>query len=153
MKLTNYHKQAIIKSIMDAVPKPNMPTADEIRTAFVSSMSVPARRLYKTHPKALRTHYIPCWMVADGVGFTAIVGDSDVNAVVAGLKEATIAHEALQRKVAAAVNSCNTRKQLVDRYPEFARFAPAEYGTTPNLPAVANLIVDLKAAGWVCQPL
>lgn len=58
------------------------------------------------------------------------------------------ARNELSAKVRAAVHSCSTSKQFLDRLPEFAKYLPKEAARTPNLPAIANLTADLVKAGW-----
>lgn len=55
----------------------------------------------------------------------------------------------LKSKLTTVIEGCRTLKQAKERLPEFAKYLPAERGTsgTSNLP-VANLVADLTAAGW-----
>lgn len=52
----------------------------------------------------------------------------------------------IKAEIRQAVNSCNTDKQLLARYPEFAKYLPTQ-NETSNLPTVP-IIEHLKAAGW-----
>ena len=52
----------------------------------------------------------------------------------------------LRREIKSAVYSCTTEKQLVERYPEFAKYLP-KVAETVNLPTVP-IVEHLKAAGW-----
>lgn len=49
-------------------------------------------------------------------------------------------------EITKALNSCNTDKQLLARYPEFAKSLPTQ-NEISNLPTVP-IIEHLKAAGW-----
>ena len=148
MKLTNYHKQVIVRSIVQNLPKLIHPTAEQIQAATERAMKPAVRRLYKTHPEALKAVYIRGWDYQWVTSAEIVCGDVDLGAVTKPYTDARAARDALVTKISVAVNSCNTRKQLVDRYPEFAGYAPAEGGVTPNLPAVVGLITELKEAGW-----
>lgn len=56
---------------------------------------------------------------------------------------------ALRSKLEAAIAGCSTVKSAHKLLPEFAKYLPSlEASTTPNLPAVANIVADLSKAGW-----
>lgn len=56
---------------------------------------------------------------------------------------------ALRSKLTAAIAGCSTVKSAHKLLPEFAKYLPSlEASTTPNLPAVANIVADLSKAGW-----
>lgn len=52
----------------------------------------------------------------------------------------------IKAEIRQAVNSCNTDKQLLARYPEFAKYLPTqnEISNLPTMPVIDHL----KAAGW-----
>lgn len=52
----------------------------------------------------------------------------------------------IEAEIRQAINSCNTDKQLLARYPEFAKYLPTQKELS-NLPTVP-IIEHLKAAGW-----
>lgn len=52
----------------------------------------------------------------------------------------------IKAEIRQAINSCNTDKQLISRYPEFAKYLPTQ-NEISNLPTVP-IIEHLKAAGW-----
>lgn len=52
----------------------------------------------------------------------------------------------IKNEIRQAINSCNTDKQLLARYPEFAKYLPTQ-NEISNLPTVP-IIEHLKAAGW-----
>lgn len=58
------------------------------------------------------------------------------------------AHEELASMLRGAANGCNTTKQLAEALPAFAKYLPAENGTTPNLPALTGIVDKFVAAGW-----
>jgi hypothetical protein len=57
----------------------------------------------------------------------------------------------LREKLTASINACTTRKIALERMPEFEKYLPVDPEVGGNgryLPAIANLVTDLAAAGW-----
>ena len=59
---------------------------------------------------------------------------------------------ALETKLKASAQACQTRAQLAKALPEFEKYLPIEAGNNKCLPALANLMSDFMAAGWPKQP-
>lgn len=58
----------------------------------------------------------------------------------------------LQEKIEGIAASCTTRKQLLQALPEFEQYLPEETAASSrSVPALANLLADLTAAGWPKQ--
>ena len=58
------------------------------------------------------------------------------------------ARDALKAKLHGVVHGCNTLKQLKEALPEFEKYMPEENEpASKNLPALANIVADFKAAG------
>ena len=58
----------------------------------------------------------------------------------------------LQEKMEGIAASCTTRKQLLEALPEFEQYLPEEIAASSrSVPALANLLADLTAAGWPKQ--
>lgn len=58
----------------------------------------------------------------------------------------------LQEKIEGIAASCATRKQLLEALPEFEKYLPAQTAASSrSVPALANLLADLTAAGWPKQ--
>ena len=56
--------------------------------------------------------------------------------------------DALEAKLRGVVHGCNTLKQLKEALPEFEKYMPEEnQPASQNLPALANIVADFKAAG------
>ena len=56
--------------------------------------------------------------------------------------------KALESKLSSIVSGCNTLKQLKEALPEFEKYMPEEnQPASQNLPALANIVADFKAAG------
>lgn len=149
MKLTKYEKEAIVRAIMQDVPtKPDTVLKAEIQAAFVAGMSAPVLKLYKTHPKALKTESVSSWDSPWAYRADFIVGDAKVAEVMKPFKAQKEARDDAQSKLSAAVGGCNTLAQLKKLLPEFISYFPSETEPTKNLPAVANMVADLSKLGW-----
>lgn len=147
MKLATYHKEAIVRSIMNDLPNQDQSlVAKKLQEAIYRDMSPECKRLYNKNPKALRS--VQVYDVFSDYSRQMVVGDADVDTVKSPFMQAAAERKALYGKVKAAVNACSTRKQFIDRYPEFSKYAPGEHGTCSTLPAVANLVSELVKHGW-----
>ena len=152
MKLDKYTKQAIVKAIMNDVPKPDKDKRRaDLQAAIVKAMSPDVRKVYKTKPNALCKHYFgnilsTGWGTAD-----MIAGDVDEKTLKELAKpyeaEDTARYEA-ECKLKGAIEACSTLKQLNERLPEFKKYFPTEQQPTKNLPALANVVADLSRLGW-----
>jgi hypothetical protein len=149
MKITKYEKEAIIRAIMQDVPRtPDNVLREEIQNALVQGMSAPIQELYKTHPKALRTDFVSSWDSGLSYRVEFVVGDAKVEKVVKPFVDKKQERDAAQTKLSAIVNGCNTLAQLKKMLPEFISYFPTETEPTKNLPAVANMVADLSKLGW-----
>ena len=149
MRITQYDKEAIIRNIMNDVPEAKTKlTKDEVQDMMCGGMSPPVRKLYKTHPKALANNYFSGYSWDLDMHGQFITGDADVNKIFEPFKAKKDARDAVKAKVTAAIKSCTTLKQLLDRFPEFTKYYPTKEEPTKNLPAVIDLAKDLKALGW-----
>jgi len=149
MKLTTYTKQAIVSSILNDLPTIDTPKEKvKMQEALVKAMSPEARKLYKTHPKALLNQHISGYHYGLDMHCMFICGDADVHDVLKPWRDAQDLRNLAKSKLASAVNSCSTLKQLSDRMPEFARYYPTEAQPTKNLPALIDVAADLCKLGW-----
>lgn len=152
MKLTTYHKKAIVRSIMADLPDMKMDERNKRAQKLVAAaMSPEVKRLYNKHPTAVATQWVTSSLFAITTNNLRAgnLTQSEVEKALAPMKAEADAYRALKERVEAAVAACSTRKAFIDRYPEFSKYAPGELGGfTPNLPAVANLVADLVKAGW-----
>ena len=154
MKINKYDKQAIVKAIMNDVPKPDKTKRRAaIQDAVVKAMSPVVRKVFKECPGALRNEYVGdltydnTWASRE-----VIVGDVTAEVLEAILKpyrEEDDARHNAETKLRNAIESCTTRKALMDRLPEFEKYFPAESAPmSKNLPALANVVSDLSKLGW-----
>jgi hypothetical protein len=145
MKLTQYQKDAMVRSIWAEVPTQTVEQLkDEIQKAAVKAMSVPCRNLYKKSPLAIRTHRT---YDVHATTISFVCGDADVTAVLQPFKDVAAARHAANVKLKAAIQACSTRKQFIDRFPEFSTHAPSEHAACDTLPAVSNVVADLVKLG------
>jgi len=149
MKLTKYEKEAVIRAIMQDVPrKPDNILKAEIQAAMLKAMSAPVQKLYKTHPKAIRIESISSWDSGMGYRVDFVVGDADTKSVMVPFIANKKERDDAQNKLSAIVNGCSTLAQLKKLLPEFIAYFPTETEPTKNLPAVANMVADLSKLGW-----
>lgn len=149
MKLTKYHKAAIVNSVLNDMPAPNRNALrEQAQLGLVSAMSPAVQSIYAINPKALAKESFYS-EYGFGYGIVLIVGDADTKTVLKPYVEAEAARTNVKEKLESALAGINTRNQFVNTFPEFSHYAPDEPGVTSNLPAVANLIADLVKAGWV----
>lgn len=148
MKLNQYHKDAIIRAITNDIPrKTDEQIQAAVQAALVKGMSVACRNLYKKNPKALMTKYISGTLSCRN--FEVVSGDANVTECLKPFSYEYIAFEKVERSLKAAINGCTTRKQFVDRFPEFGNYAPHEEGVCKTTPTIANVVADLVKLGFV----
>lgn len=146
MKLTKQTKTAIVRAILADIKKPDhIMVVKEMQDALHAAMSKPVKRI---PPSALRTHYCHHGDYQINCGVTLVCGDADAVAVLAPWREKRSQYDAMHVKLEAAFEGINTRKQFVETFPEFIKYAPEESGKCPTLPAVANVVSDLVKLGW-----
>lgn len=149
MKLTKYEKEAIVRAIMQDVPtKSDTVLTAEIQAALFAEMSAPVKKLYKTHPKAIKTERLPGYDLGLSYGTHFVVGDADVGKATRPFAKQQEDRNTAHRKLSGAVMGCNTLAQLKKLLPEFISYFPSETEPTKNLPAVANMVADLSKLGW-----
>lgn len=149
MKLTKYEKESIVRAIMQDVPAPTEEALKkEMQEAFIQGMSAPIKKLYKTHPKALKTTRVSSWDSELSYGVDFISGDADYELVIAPFSARKQKRDDTRTKLHGAVMACNTLAQLNKLLPEFSAYFPTEAAPTKNLPAVANMVADLTLLGW-----
>lgn len=154
MKLNTYEKEAIVRSIMNDLPQIDYTKRKaDAQAAVVKVMSTAARKLYRECPKALRAQHVADLFGTEGSYYSRylVVGDVDsktVDAILQIYHDEDAARCKASNDLSAAVRACNTRKQFVDRFPEFEKYAPSEPGKSSNLPALANVVAGLVKLGW-----
>lgn len=149
MKLNTYTKDAIIRAIMNDVPKPDQAKAKaDIQAAAVKAMSPLVRKVYKEQSAALRTHRISSWDLDFDYSFDIVCGDVNMDPIMKPYVEARDQRRKARSQLEGAVRACSTLKQLEATLPEFKKYYPTEAQPTKNLPALANVVADLSKLGW-----
>jgi hypothetical protein len=153
MKITKYDRLSIVKAIMADVPKPDKnKRRNDIQAAIVKAMNPAVRKVFKDFPGALRTNLVGEFVCNDRYDSRyLIVGDVDekvLEEIFKPYREEDTARHNAQAKLYDAIDSCTTRKALMDRLPEFEKYFPTEAAPTKNLPALANVVADLSKLGW-----
>ena len=145
MKLTNYMRDAFIRSVMQDVPHPDYKAlCDEAQGALVKAMSPKVRAVYEEDPKALKATYANFGRECH----TLYHGGVDYSKVLAPIYEKASARHEAEKKLKAVVYGCSTVKQLRDAFPEFGKYLPSDNKpVTANLPAVSGVVAQLVSLG------
>lgn len=152
MKFNKLTKQAIVRAIIQDIPPIDTEArAKAIHEAIVKAMSPEVRKLFKTHPAALRTRSVEYTNPFRQWGNDVTVGDvtnDQIKAIIAPYEKQENDRRAAERNLFAAFEGINTLKQALATFPEFKKYYPTEAEPTKNLPALANVMADLSKLGW-----
>lgn len=157
MKLTKYQKEAIVRAIMNDVPKLDKSKRHAlVQAALVKAMSPECRKVFNKTPGIFSTTHTGD-TTYDGCNWNlrhVVVGDAPKDL----LEKLLAPYNAEEKKyieaktnLANAVMSCTTLKALETMFPEFKKYFPTETQPTKNLPALANVVADLSKLGWPKQ--
>lgn len=148
MRLDKYTKQAIARSIINDIPKPKI-TWQELQKSVADRMSAPVKKIYETHPSALKTRFVPASEIGEDYnGKDVICGDVDVRVVLTELTGTIKQYKDVCARLSNTVETCSTLKMLETRLPEFKKYYPTPESPTKNLPMDANLLADIVKLGW-----
>lgn len=149
MKLNTYTKEAIVRAIMNDVPKPDQAKAKaDIQAAAIKAMSPLVRKVYKEQPDALCRHHVAAYNYDLDYSFDVVCGDVDMGPIMKPYTDAREQRRKARHQLEGAVKACSTLKQLQTTLPEFKKYFPTEEQPTKNLPALANVVADLSKLGW-----
>ena len=152
MKFNKLTKQAIVRAIIQDIPPIDAQArALAIHAAIVKAMSPEVRKLFKTHPAALRTATVRYSSPFRTWGHDVTVGDVTDEKIKEILKPYEKQEEErgqAENKLRHAFEGINTLKQALTTFPEFKKYYPTEEEPTKNLPALANVMADLSKLGW-----
>lgn len=161
MKLTNYMRDAFVRSAMNDVPK--VEYDEQIRALAMKTAlaALPAKVQAVWKDPDLKHHlettYIHFRFAGVSLQIPGAVGDGaarkHVEEACAPLTNKAIAqtkaHDELERRLRAVAYGVTTRKALADALPEFVKYLPAdEPAAIRTLPAIANVVSDFVKAGW-----
>ena len=152
MKFNKLTKQAIVRAIIQDIPPIDKEArAKAIHEAIAKAMSPEVRKLFKTHPAALRTASVAYTNPHRHWGNDVVVGDltnDQIRAITKPYETQEEERGQAERKLAYAFEGINTLKQALTTFPEFKKYYPTEAEPTKNLPALANVMADLSKLGW-----
>lgn len=152
MKLTKLIKQSIVRAIIQDIPPIDSEArAKAIHEAIVKAMSPEVRKLFKTHPSALRKTSVRYANAYRTWGSDVTVGDvtdAKITEIVKPYEQQEEERAQAQRRLSFAFEGINTLKQALTTFPEFKKYYPTEAEPTKNLPALANVMADLSKLGW-----
>ena len=163
MRLTKSDKQAFVNSVMNDVPsvdyneqarklciewaKSKMP--QEVLEVFVKFPGWIGNKYMET-PNGLSAVHVPTLSTI----YNTSSAHPDIWEKLVVLAEANSvqrkSRNELRAKVEGSIATCTSLKQAKERFPEFVKYLPSERdgSFTANLPAIANLVSELTAAGW-----
>jgi hypothetical protein len=161
MKLTNYHRQAFVSSVMNDVPKVDyqrqFQAAVEEDMIAVAHPKIAAVLKDKNLRHVLFSGYHRA-SPKSGSGLSSVSTYRDYEpsnkaaTVFAEISElAKLQKEKrneLEAMVTGVIKSCSTLKDAQERLPEFVKYLPEEATKGTMLPAIANLAAELMKAGW-----
>lgn len=167
MKLTNAIRESIVRSILADIPRRNFQDEAEkiVLPAAIELLPAAVKRVYKdaeTRPyvrhAAVRTNcgalyvQIPCcegdsYSVNDPVRFIGAEAWAAFQKLCGENRAEKDSIRDTKRQLEIAIGGCSTAKQVRDRFPDLAKYLPAE-DQVQNLPATTAVIDNLKSLGW-----
>ena len=152
MKLNKLTKQSIVRAIIQDIPPIDSEArAKAIHEAIVKAMSPEVRKLFKTHPAALRKDTVQYSSPFRTWGHDITVGDvtaEQIKKILEPYEKQEAERRVAENKLRHAFEGINTLKQALTTFPEFTKYYPTEAEPTKNLPALANVMADLSKLGW-----
>jgi hypothetical protein len=160
MRLTNYHRDAFVKSIMDDVPQHDFQKDFE---------SVVQKELEKILPKDIlkiwkdnslkgylqtaRLHRVDPLYFSVPLSYEeglSLVSRPAVKKIIEAARDEKRKREELKLKVKSAIYSVSTVKKAKELIPELAKYLPDEKDKHSKFApaAIVNLSSDLTEAGW-----
>lgn len=170
MRLTETHRAAFVRAVMDDVPTPN--TREQVQKlvnedmrqvlpaqivslmnnatykGYLSWVSMSLSRTVEIDGKSRNIVGLGSVSVIAGYQPGATVDKKIHDLVLAGYK-ALCEREEMQATLRRAIKGCSTLKQAQDMFPELAKYLPSgDDQKTLNLPAASNVVADLTKLGW-----
>ena len=169
MRLTNTLRKAFVRAVMDDVPSTDyQEQAIELLSKAAEENLPPAlKRAISIDPSIRdwiesRYHHVGKFPLSG----TYLLGTREaldqlgkdealqqkLQTLSDALAEQNKCRNQLQEKIEGIAASCTSRKQLLQALPEFEKYLPAQTSANSrSVPALANLLADLTAAGWPKQ--
>lgn len=165
MRLTNTDRDAFIKAVLDDVPFVDYQELARVAVQKKAIELLPAklRALHKELGHWLKTDRL--WGLPGGIKTVVIVSFDEektceavkadtafwatIEKMALDMAAQTEQRDALRSKLRSCIYACTTVKQARERLPEFGKYLPSgDDSPVRTLPAVANVVADLVAAGW-----
>lgn len=156
MRLTNYMRQAFVRSVMNDVPEIDyqeqmIKVVKKHHLAILKNLKIP------TDTDINRFNQAYTYMCGVSVACPGLLTE-EIN-VIQNLPECLkfeevydaqrIKRQELRRNITGAIGACNTRKQAVEAFPELEKYLPQDEAVVlRSLPVITNVFVDLVKAGW-----
>lgn len=162
MRLNKYHKSAFVKAVLQDLPTTDYDEIAQklVRESMIERLPAKVRAVYDdkdvrhwlrneclSMPGSLQNFYCVTgsisWLPSDELK-ERLLELSQLK------REQTSKKDAFSHKIRAAIDSCQTRKQALERLPEFEKYLPKDTTGTgvSNLPVINNLVAELVQAGW-----
>lgn len=165
MKLTKYHRDQFISSVMQDVPTVDYDeqVRDLVQKTMLEAAPPKVRELaasehagyINTGPVATPLKTIYTIRPDNNDNFYYFIRDKrpgvwkKLDALAKAKKEQSMRRTELEQKLRAAVKSVTTRKALADLLPEFKKYLPPEPPKVDrSLPVVTNVVAEFRKAGW-----
>ena len=163
MRLTQDHKHTFVRAVMADVPKTDYKTQIAKRLYPTIEGRIPkiVMQAYKKHPEFFQKLHVyigapmKCYVYLDLPKYdhySTVDLTEKEQALIADLIQAAIEQDdrldSLKSSLNSSIRYCKTLKQLKEALPEFEKYMPEEnQPASQNLPALANIVADFKAAG------
>jgi hypothetical protein len=159
MRLTNYHRDAFVASVLADTAAVNVkPLEDEFKKVAIEATLALAppevRKLWANNATRgwVATVYFSCHGVhayVPGNHCPRLPADADERLAQIGAKIVVrrTLREDLTTKLRGVLATCGTRKALVAALPEFEKYLPEEERKVSNLPVLTNVMSDFVKAG------
>ena len=159
MKLTKAIRQSFVRAVLDDVPQVDYKEKARklIQDHFVSLMPPAIKKIYanrELREEYLHKDYVHYYFFTAQV-FMGHSQDLKGNIIEHTLKELREAekeqekqYDELESKLEGIARSFTTTQKLIEQFPEFEKYLPTEAEQLKNIPAVAEVIPALMAAGW-----
>lgn len=168
MRLTQYHRNIMISSIMKDIPQPKL--QEELESLVTNHLRkvLPQEVLPLLNSPSLRVllsgnYCVQCnsSSIFYGRDYTLTPPRTPIPLTLEEIDGGSALKHKVQvnasklkgvrEKIAAALNSCNTTNQVKETYPEFTKYLPKEIvskSSDRSLPVVQGLDKELTALGW-----
>lgn len=169
MRLTNTLRKAFVRAVMDDVPSTDyQEQARDLMTRAAEENLPPALKRAMVIDPSIRDwiesryHHVGkfplsgMYLLGTREALDRLDKDEALQQKLQTLSDALAeqnkCRNQLQEKIEGIAASCTSRKQLLEALPEFEKYLPAQTAASSrSVPALANLLADLTAAGWPKQ--